>query len=104
MASLMQADYPASFDREQGFTAADWQRCLPGAVRDCPLHWGQAGQATVLLGGGALVLCWQALPPRQIALLRMPRLAVQYRFTNVAAADRLAFMRYFDLYIQRGGG
>ncbi len=104
MVGPMQADYPAAFEREQGFTEADWQRCLPGAVRGCALDLGQPGQATVLLGSGTLVLCWQALPPRQIALMHMPRLAVQYRFTNVDGAARASFMRYFDLYTQRGGG
>ena len=100
----MQADYPAEFSREQGFTEADWQRCLPGAVRDCPLDLAAPGQATVQIGLGRLLLRWQALPPRQIALMRMPRLAVRYLFENVAAADRLAFMRYFDLFTLRGGG
>ena len=100
----MQADYPAEFSREQGFTAADWQRCLPGAVRGCPLDLTTPGQATVQIGNGSLLLHWQALAPRQIALMRMPRLAVRYQFDGLAGADRLAFMRYFDLFTLRGGG
>jgi hypothetical protein len=44
------------------------------------------------------------LPPRQIALVRIARLAVHYRVDGVAEDQRLAFMRYFDLYTQRGGG
>ena len=45
-----------------------------------------------------------ALPPRQIALMRMPRMAVRFRFEGVDEAPRQRFMRYFDLYTQRGGG
>ena len=43
-------------------------------------------------------------PPRRIALLSMPRLGVQFRFSGIDEASRQAFMRYFDLYTQRGGG
>ena len=100
----MQADYPAAFSREQGFTEADWQRCLPGAVRACPINLATPGQATVQIGQGRLLLRWQALPARQIALMRMPRLLVHYVFEGVAGPDRLVFMRYFDLFTLRGGG
>ena len=100
----MQADYPADFQREQGFTERDWLRCLPGAVRDCTIDLSQPGQARVQIGGGQLLLRWQVLAPRQIAMMRMPRLAVHYRFDGVAEGERLAFMRFFDLYTMRGGG
>jgi hypothetical protein len=29
---------------------------------------------------------------------------VNYRFEGVSESEREAFMRYFDLYMQRGGG
>jgi hypothetical protein len=58
----------------------------------------------VAVGGGTLTLRWQVLPPRQIGLVRFVRLAVQYRFDGVADDERHAFMKYFDLYTQRGGG
>ena len=100
----MQADYPAEFHREQGCTEAEWLGWLPGAVRDHALSLPQAGRAHVAIGEGRLLLSWQVLPPRQIALIRMPRLAVQYRFEAVDEAARQRFMRYFDLHMQRGGG
>ena len=99
-----QGAYPESFDREQGFTPADWLRCLPGAVRDHPLDLSPPDRAIVGIGDGSLTLSWQVLSPRGHGLMRMPRLAVQYRFAGVDAAGRAEFMRYFDLYTMRGGG
>lgn len=100
-----QREVPEAFDREQGCTEADWERSLPGAVGPNRLHRPGAGSATVDLGhGGRLHLSWAPMPPRQIALVRMPRLAVRFRFDGAGAAARAEFMRYFDLYMQRGGG
>ena len=100
----MQAHYTEAFEREQGSTEADWLRCLPGAVREHALELPAPGQALVHIGAGRLHLRWQPLPARQIALMRMPRLAAQYRFEGVPDAARQAFMRYFDLFMLRGGG
>lgn len=95
---------PAAFEREHGFTESDWLRSLPGAVRDHPLMLPMPGCAEVTIGTGALHLAWTVLPPRHIALLRTPRLAVRYRFEGVGDDERATFMRYFDLYLHRGGG
>jgi hypothetical protein len=92
------------FEREHGCTDAEWRGWLPGAVRDHALALGAAPVAQVHIGGGDLQLQWQVLPPRRIALIVMPRLQVVYRFSGVPPAARQAFMRYFDLYMQRGGG
>ena len=100
----MLADYPAEFRREQGLTERDWLRCLPGAVRGHTLDLARPAEARVQIGRGTLTLRWQTLPPRSVALMRMPRLAVDYRFDAVSDDQRLAFMRYFDLYTLRGGG
>jgi hypothetical protein len=100
----MQSHYPAEFHREQGFAAADWLRCLPGAVRGAVIDLATPGQATVVIGAGALNLRWQALPPRKFGLASFARLAVHYRFDGVSDDQRHAFMKYFDLYTQRGGG
>ena len=100
----MQPQRPAQFEREHGCTVPEWLGWLPGAVGSHALEYCAPGQARVRIGAGQLHLQWQALPPRQIALIRMPRLRVLYRFDSVSQADRAAFMRYFDLYMQRGGG
>ena len=99
----MQAWYPATFEREMGCTEVELLRWLPGAVAPHELQLrGQA--ATVGIDAGRLTLRWSVLPPRQIALMRMPRLAVSFEFDGVDEASRQRFMRHFDLYTQRGGG
>jgi hypothetical protein len=96
--------FPEAFEREQGCTEVEWQRWLPGAVREHTLSQPVPGRALVAIEGGHLHLAWTELPPRQIALIRMPRMKVGYRFEGVDADARSRFMQYFDLYLQRGGG
>jgi hypothetical protein len=99
----VQSHYPPSFEREMGCTEREWLSWLPGAVREHALTL-TSGQAGVAIGSGRLLLHWQTLPPRQIALARFPRLAVKFRFEDLDDTARQTFMRYFDLYMQRGGG
>lgn len=99
----MQSWYPERFEREMGCTEAELLAWLPGALRDAPLTL-HAGQAVASLGGGRLDLRWHALPPRRIALLAVPRLAVRFAFEDVDEPLRQHVMRHFDLYTQRGGG
>jgi hypothetical protein len=100
----VQSYYPRAFEREMGCTEAEWLSWLPRAVHGHALDLG-AGRATAAIGAGALQLSWQVLPPRQIGLARLPRLAAQFAFDErVDEAVRQAFMRTFDLYMQRGGG
>lgn len=99
------ATYTEAFDREHGFTPGQWLDSLPGAVGTHALAIeAEANRAHVQIGVGRLELLWTALPPRRIALVQLPRLAVSYRFRDVAPPQRAAFMRYFDLFMQRGGG
>lgn len=99
----MQAHYDAEFHREQGITEADWLQLLPRAAQGHALTLGE-GRAEIAVGSGALHLSWTVMPLRQIALIRLPRLAVHYRFEGLGDAERQAFMKRFDLAIQRGGG
>jgi hypothetical protein len=39
-----------------------------------------------------------------VALVRLPRLIVNFRFAGLDDAQRYTFMKRFDLYMQRGGG
>ena len=50
------------------------------------------------------MLDWRTGEPRVIALVRLPRLHVAFRFEGLDADQRFAFMKRFDLYMQRGGG
>lgn len=102
---MFAAAVPESFEREYGSTEAEWRRALPGAAGDHALRHAANDHAFVQLPeGGTLTLRWQVLPERRIALARLPRLRVSFRFDGVAPTARVAFMRHFDLYTQRGGG
>ena len=99
----MQSSYAERFAREMGCTEAEWLRCLPDAIGDH--HWKlQVHSAGVRIGDGALGLTWRVGEPRVIALMRMPRLLVSFRFAGLDEAQRYVFMKRFDLYMQRGGG
>ena len=99
----MQSVYDERFERDMACTEADWLRWLPDAIGDH--HWKRQERTVgVRIGDGALGLKWQVAEPRTIALVVMPRLAVSFRFAGVDEAARHAFMKRFDLYMQRGGG
>ena len=95
---------PEQFQRDHGCTLAEWLRWLPGAVAGHGLSLPTPDEAVVQIGPGELRLHWQVPPPRQIAGVRLPRLLVDYRFSGLDAEQRRQFLRYFDLYMQRGGG
>lgn len=99
----VQSFYPERFERDMATTEAEWLQRLPLAIGAQAFARDGAG-VRVSLGKGALQISWQPLPPRVIALLRMPRLAVQFVFEGVDADTRLQFMQRFDLTMQRGGG
>ncbi len=101
----MQADYPAHFSREMGCTPAELRAWLPGASRGARIEWqAETGARVWLQAPHQLCLGWAPLPPRRIALITLPRLQVNFNFGELDAAARHRFMRYFDLYTQRGGG
>ena len=95
---------PASFEREYGCTEQEWLRWMPEAVHGHPWAQPAPGHLRVAIGRGLLTLEWQALTPRVIALIRLPRLAVRFEFLDVEPDARAAFMKRFDLHLQRGGG
>lgn len=99
----MQSWYPERFEREMGCTEEELLRWLPGALDGARLTL-VPGRAQARFDSGELQLDWQPLPPRRIALLAMPRLAITFAFTGLDDAQRQRVMRRFDLYTQRGGG
>jgi hypothetical protein len=99
----MQAFYAENFDREMGCTEKEWLGWLPQALGSHP-HKQVAQAVTVGIDGGQLGLSWRVGEPRAIALARIPRLLVSFRFTGLDEVQRYRFMKRFDLYMQRGGG
>lgn len=99
----MQSFYPERFERDMACTEAEWLLWLPRAVG---AHACQVSgtSARVSIGEGELRLTWQVMPPRVIALMRLPRLRLDFVFSGLDEAQRYAFMKRFDLYTQRGGG
>jgi hypothetical protein len=99
----MQAHYPFDFEREMGCTVDELRSWLPGASAGHALAWRATG-ADIALGEGTVTLDWEALTPRRIALITLPRLRVRFTATHVASTPWQQFMRHFDLYTLRGGG
>ena len=93
-----------AFTREYGCTQDEWLRWMPDAVHGHAWTRPQAGRLQVSIGNGVLAVAWEVLPPRTIALIRLPRMAVRFEFQGVTPAERTAFMKRFDLHLQRGGG
>jgi FtsP/CotA-like multicopper oxidase with cupredoxin domain len=99
----VQSSYPESFERDVGYSDTEWRIAIVRAAGPHPIHI-QGNSAKVQLGEGSLSLQWSPLPNRTIALLSMPRLAVRFTFKDVGPEARYAFMRVFDLMVQKGGG
>ena len=94
-----------TFSREYGCTEAEWCGWLRGpAVGEAPGTPEGTDAMRLDLAGGRLLLRWTVLPERRIALVRLPRLQVDFRFEGVPLAQRQAWLKRFDLHTQRGGG
>lgn len=104
LSDLFPSDWPDRFEREYGCTETEWRGWLPAAAHPHALEPAGPSALKVPLVDGSLWLQWKALPPRRIALLCLPRLQVEFRFEGVRDEARRAFMRRFDLHLQRGGG
>ena len=97
----------ATLTREMGCTADDFARWLPGATGHAPLESiVEAGgmRHRVRVGAGIVEILLDTRPPRRIAGIVLPVLLVSFRFIDLDAAQRLAFLEHFDQYTRRGGG
>lgn len=90
-------------DREMGCSRAELLRWLPGAARHAGATLEEDG-LTLSVGSGQVRLTLEERPDRRIALVRLPVLAVRFRFVGLSAAAREAFLTRFDAYTRRGGG
>lgn len=101
----MQSYYPGSFERDMATSEAEWRAALPRAIGPhARWRWDGERQAVIDIPPGQLILRWEPLPERRIALLVIKRLLVRFRFEGVDDEARRSFMRPFDLTLQRGGG
>lgn len=100
----MQGHYAKTFEREMGCTANELRGWLPGASGHAEMAWNGTDAVSIKAAGGQVRIAWSGLPPRRIALIVLPRLAVRFEAEGVDDAAWQAFMRRFDLHTQRGGG
>ncbi|MGP1678488.1 MAG: hypothetical protein ACTS6J_15190 [Burkholderiales bacterium] len=95
------------FERTMGCSAAEllgWlPRALPGAVLALESD-AQSGRCRASFEDGHLMIEWRVLEPRQIAMLRVPRLKVCFTYSGFEDARRRVVQTYFDRATQRGGG
>lgn len=99
----MQSFYAERFERDMGCTPADWLGWLPRAMGD--VNWRLQGAALhAQIARGGLHINWQPCEPRRLGMAVIPRLRVVFEFSDVDEAERLRFMKRFDLYTHRGGG
>lgn len=99
----MQSHYPEQFERDMGCTEAEWLGWLSAALGD--KVWQRDGSCVrVAVDAGSLQIHWQVAAPRVLGLIRIPRLLVRFAFDGLDDGQRHAFMKRFDLYMQRGGG
>jgi hypothetical protein len=90
-----------------GCTMAEFARWLPGATREAPVQSevdGDGMRHRLRVDPGVVEIDLQPLAPRRIALLCLPVLRVTFRFIDLDAAQRSAFLTHFDHYTRRGGG
>lgn len=102
---MLQSWYEPAFEREMACTERDFRSWLPGATRSPDIADEAPDRVRIAIpGGGTLRISMKTLPPRRIALMRMPRLIVNFAFDGIGDEARVAFMRAFDLHTLRGGG
>lgn len=95
----------STFTREYGCTLAEWHRWMDGgATQGLPRVRGPGASLRLMLPVGELLLRWQELEPRVIALIRLPRLEVNFEFLHVPPQAQTDFLTVFDRHLQRGGG
>lgn len=94
---------PVVVEREMACTREDLRRWLPAASGHAETRW-EGADAVLAVAGGEVRVHAEARPPRRIARVELPILALSFTFTGLDAAAREAFLARFDLYTRRGGG
>ncbi len=90
-------------DREMGCTRAEFMRWLGGATRHAPRRL-EGEEIALAVGAGEVRIALSERPPRRIARIALPVLAVRFRFLGLDRTAREDFLAHFDAYTRRGGG
>ncbi len=89
--------------RVMACSPVDLRRWLVELTGGDGLSVGERG-AQVDAAGLLIVLRWQVLPPRQIALLRIEQLELSFDYPAGHARAARDWIARFDRHTQRGGG
>ena len=99
------ADHGDFFKRDMGYSATDFFRILPSAIKGY-IYTIEAN--TITINGvdrdQSVELIVKPLPDREIGMIRIPRIEVEFSFSNFSEKERKEFMANFDRSYQRGGG
>jgi len=99
--------FAETFERIMGCRAAELLNWLPRALPGANLAIesdAEAGRCRATFEDGLLLIEWRALEPAQIALLKIPRLAIRFNYSGLGEARRQEVQGHFDRATQRGGG
>ncbi len=89
--------------KDLGFSHAEFFRALPKAL--VGYDYAIAGELiTVTLAGGKIEIRLGREQERRIAMLRLPRTQVDFRFVDLSDEQVSGFLQRFDRSFQRGGG
>lgn len=96
-------DWLLKIVREMGYTHSDFFRLLPGAMGE--YDYAVSGTTvTCQIGSGRLTVSLGPEGERRLVLVVIPRTEITFDFENVADADQIEFLRYFDLRFMKGLG
>ena len=96
---------PYVFHRDMGYSAEEFFRILPAAVRNYELTVsGHAAMITANQNDHVLQLTVTPLPDRVLGNMRLPHIDVRFEFLNFTTQQCEDFMKAFDRSYQRGGG
>lgn len=99
------ADQGDAFERDMGYSVAEFFRILPNAVGDYDYSIdGDRIEIRPAAGSRRLELRVRELPERKIGMIRIPRIQLAFRFEQFTPEERREFLAAFDRSFQRGGG
>lgn len=104
---MFQQDLSQPFERIMGCKSEEllsWlDKALPGAQLETSVE-NDRGVCHANYPDGSLIIEWETLPPRRIALLAIPQLKVRFCYQGLSMNRRQKIQCLFDRATQRGGG